>query len=187
MKKSAQIAALLTIGFSTAAGCSHVAGNDLTKHTHTKGHDGNSSLAVPASIVAELHELHELLNNAVNSGGKTAEAAKIVEHLLSTHFEKEEKYALPQLGLLQQLAAGENPVENQRAIELSDILKAELPKMLEEHREIVKAMNALSEAAKAENKADAVYFAQTLKAHALNEEEIMYPAAILVGEYLKLK
>jgi len=32
-----------------------------------------------------------------------------------------------------------------------------------------------------------VEFAENLKLHAKTEEEVMYPAAILVGEYLKLK
>jgi hypothetical protein len=32
-----------------------------------------------------------------------------------------------------------------------------------------------------------VHFAEKLKLHAKNEEEVLYPAAILVGEYLKLQ
>ena len=73
------------------------------------------------------------------------------------------------------------------AIELSDRLKADMPKMLEEHKGIVEALNALKEAAKTENKTQAISFAEHLSAHAQNEEQVMYPAAILVGEYLKLK
>ena len=74
-----------------------------------------------------------------------------------------------------------------RAIDLSDRLKADMPKMLEEHKAIVEALNALKEAAKTENKKQAISFAEHLLAHAQNEEQVMYPAAILVGEYLKLK
>jgi len=188
MKSCPQIIPLV-IFFLGMVGCRGMAGDDFTAHNHSdsKGHDKVGSLAVPASIAAEHHELHEMLRNAINSGGTTAEAAKTVEQLLSTHFEKEERYALPQLGLLRQLAAGEDTADKQRVIELSDTLKADLPNMLEEHKKIVQALNALAQAAKAENKADAARFAETLKAHAQNEEEVMYPAAILVGEYLKLK
>jgi hypothetical protein len=32
-----------------------------------------------------------------------------------------------------------------------------------------------------------VEFTHKLKMHAQNEEEVLYPAAILVGEYLKLR
>jgi hypothetical protein len=34
---------------------------------------------------------------------------------------------------------------------------------------------------------EVVVFAEKLKLHAKNEEEVFYPAAILVGEYLKLR
>src|SRR5688572_31829587 len=63
-------------------------------------------LEVPNSIAAEHHELHEELRTAIASGGKTGAAAKIVEQRLKVHFEKEEEYALPQLGLLVPLAEG---------------------------------------------------------------------------------
>ena len=144
-------------------------------------------LEVPSSIAAEHRELHEELRTAIASGGKTAAAAKIVEQRLKVHFEKEEEYALPQLGLLVPLAEGRVSPEMKRAIELSDRLKADMPKMLEEHKGIVEALNALKEAAKTENKKQAISFAEHLLAHAQNEEQVMYPAAILVGEYLKLK
>ena len=59
--------------------------------------------------------------------------------------------------------------------------------MLQEHRAIVGALEGLVKAAKAENKLEYVHFAEKLMLHAQNEEEVLYPAAILVGEYLKLK
>jgi hemerythrin superfamily protein len=45
----------------------------------------------------------------------------------------------------------------------------------------------LTEAALKENKLDYVQFAEKLTLHAQTEEEVLYPAAILVGEYLKLQ
>ena len=143
-------------------------------------------LLVPSSIAEEHRELHEELDKAIKSGGRTGDAAKIVEQHLSVHFEKEEEYALPQLALLVPLAEGRVSAEMKPAIELSDRLKADMPKMLEEHKQIVEALNALREAAKTENKTQAISFAEKLSAHAQNEEQVMYPAAILVGEYLKL-
>ena len=38
-----------------------------------------------------------------------------------------------------------------------------------------------------EKKMEYVKFADKLILHAQNEEEVLYPASILVGEYLKLK
>ena len=91
---------------------------------------GNAALKVPGSIQEEHRELHEMLEKVMGLGGKTGEAAKTVEQRLSEHFVKEEEYALPQLGLLRELAAGGDAADPQRAIELSDKLKASLPQML---------------------------------------------------------
>jgi hypothetical protein len=159
----------------------------VNKQPTTSSAQDKLKLQVPSSIIAEHHELHEELASAIKSGGRTGDAARIVEQRLSSHFEKEEEYALPQLALLVPLAEGRVSPDMKPAIELSDRLRADMPKMLEEHKAIVAALNTLKEAAKAENKMQAISFAETLSAHAQNEEQVMYPAAILVGEYLKLK
>jgi hemerythrin-like domain-containing protein len=43
------------------------------------------------------------------------------------------------------------------------------------------------EVARNENQAQVVEFAEKLKQHAKTEEEVTYPTALLIGEYLKLK
>jgi hypothetical protein len=43
------------------------------------------------------------------------------------------------------------------------------------------------EAAIQEKKMEHIAFAEKLMLHAQNEEEVSYPTAILIGEYLKLK
>lgn len=142
---------------------------------------------VPSSIEAEHKELHQALARVIKSGGKTATAAKEVEKLLAYHFVKEEQYALPPLGLLSSLAAGKVPADAADITKLTDQLKIDMPQMLAEHKEIVAALQRLREAAKQERKHAAVEFADHLTAHATQEEQILYPSAILVGEYLKLK
>jgi hemerythrin-like domain-containing protein len=59
--------------------------------------------------------------------------------------------------------------------------------MLKEHENIVVALDALANAARQENKLAAQQFAEKLKQHAKTEEEVLYPAAILVGDYIELK
>ena len=149
--------------------------------------EGEAKLEAPKIIVEEHHALHEELEAAIKAGGKTGEAAKLVEERLAPHFKKEEEYALPQLGLLTELAEGRVSADAKKAIELSDKLKAELPKMLEEHKGIVEALDGLKKAATEEKSEVGLKFVETLSHHAVNEEQVMYPAAILVGEYLKLK
>ena len=70
---------------------------------------------------------------------------------------------------------------------MTDRLKAERQQMLREHKAIVAALEKLVAVAKAENKLEHANYAEKLMLHAQNEEEVLYPAAILVGEYLKMK
>lgn len=149
--------------------------------------DKSMELKIPKSLQAEHAELHEELARAIAAGGKVSEAAKTVAALLHTHFEKEEEYALPPLGVLSELAQGKVTPEMRSAIVMADKLKADLPHMLQEHKDIVVALGKLIAAAKQENKLEHARFAEKLILHAQNEEEVLYPAAILVGEYLKLR
>ena len=54
-----------------------------------------------------------------------------------------------------------------------------------EHRTVVAALEQLTDAGKTERRADAERFAEKLRVHAETEEQVLYPAAILVGEYVK--
>jgi hemerythrin-like domain-containing protein len=59
--------------------------------------------------------------------------------------------------------------------------------MIEEHNDIVSALNNLINVAKIENKIEFIQFAEKLKLHAKTEEQVLYPTAMLIGKYLKLK
>lgn len=144
-------------------------------------------LKTPKSLKAEHEELHAQLAQARNAGAATGEAAARVAEALHPHFRKEEAYALPPLGLLPELSEGKVLPEMEAAVAMAYRLKADLGHMLLEHKEIVTALGALKEAASSENNAAAAHFADKLVLHAQTEEEVLYPAAILVGEYLSLK
>jgi hypothetical protein len=141
----------------------------------------------PTDLEAEHNELHRQLERVIQSGGEVGAAATRVADALHAHFVGEERYALPPLALLPALAAGKVTPEMAGIVTLTETLKSGLPQMLAEHRAIVAALDALSDAGQRENSAEALAFADQLRLHAQNEEEILYPAAILVGEYLKLK
>ena len=142
---------------------------------------------IPKSIKFEHEELHEDLEEATMEPGSVGDAAKAVQEVLQPHFLKEEEFALPPLGLLSKLLNGQITPEMKDAITMAEKLRAELRQMLSEHREIVALLKTLTEAALKENKLDYVQFAEKLSLHAQTEEEVLYPAAILVGEYLKLQ
>jgi len=59
--------------------------------------------------------------------------------------------------------------------------------MIEEHSGIVASLEDLIGVAQKENEMNIVEFAEKLKLHAKTEEQVLYPAAILIEEYLKLK
>jgi hypothetical protein len=140
---------------------------------------------IPPSLKAEHAELHGELARATKAGGRTGEAAKAVAKVMHPHFIKEEAYALPPLGLLAALSKGQADAGMAEVLAMTDKLEAELPQMLAEHKVIVTALRELAEAAKAENKPEYVQFADKLMAHALTEEEVSYPTALLIGRYLK--
>lgn len=140
---------------------------------------------IPPSLKAEHEELHGELARATKAGGRTGEAAKAVAKLMHPHFVKEEEYALPPLGLLGALSKGQIESGMAEALKMTDKLEAELPHMLAEHKDIVRALQGLVEAAKVENKPEYVHFAEKLMAHARTEEELSYPTALLIGRYLK--
>lgn len=70
-------------------------------------------LSIPYSLKVEHDELHLQLEKAINAGGKTGDAAKIVAELLHPHFKKEEEYAMPPLGLLTYFT-GQEGTENDK-------------------------------------------------------------------------
>lgn len=147
----------------------------------------SSALQAPNSVRAEHKELRDELSALTKLGGKTGPAAQRVATLLHAHFAEEEEFALPPLALLRPLANGHASPDMRSVITLTDRLKAGLPRMLGEHKAIVAALGELRHAAETEGHPQAVRFAEKLTLHAQNEEEVLYPAALLVGEFLKLK
>lgn len=142
---------------------------------------------IPSPLKIEHEELHSTLVRATRQADPVGAAAKVVAMLLHPHFVKEEQFALPPLALLGPLARGEWKGEMTEVLGLTDKLQAELPQMLAEHRAIVAALDKLEEAAAAQGTPEYAEFAAKLKLHAQTEEEVSYPTAILVGEYVKLK
>ena len=108
-----------------------------------------TTLDIPRSIRAEHEEIHSTLVEATRAEGAVGEAARALAAVLDPHFVREEQIALPPLGLLSSLAAGASLSEavQSHALAMSDSLKAELPRMLQEHAGIRAAVGSLRAAA----------------------------------------
>jgi len=140
---------------------------------------------IPSSVRQEHEALHDRLRQATQVDGEVGESAKALARLMHPHFMKEDRIAMPPLGLLAALAGGDATPEMAGVLELTDQLEADLPSMLAEHKTIVEALQRLRDAAQRAGRAEIVDFAQQLIHHARTEEEVMYPAAILVGKFVR--
>lgn len=143
------------------------------------------ALAIPTSVEASHRQLQARLAAIKNAGGRSGAAALELDRLLQPHFRKEEQLAMPLLGLLPGLAQGAAPADRSGALALADRLRAEMPAMLREHQDIAIALGALRKAGQADGNAEAAEFADHLSAHAAEEEQVLYPGALLVGAYLR--
>jgi hypothetical protein len=145
------------------------------------------TITIPAPLVAEHEMLHARLAEATTQPGAVGETAREVARLLHPHFLREEAFALPPLGLLEHVATGGVTAAMAEVLPMTRRLKAELPAMLAEHRDILAALHRLVEAAREANLPRYERFAQALIQHALTEEQVLYPAAILLGEVVEAR
>jgi hypothetical protein len=142
---------------------------------------------IPKPLQLEHEALHADLVAATKEPGAVGEAAREVARLLHPHFVREEEFALPPLGLLERLAREGASGEMADVLRMTRRLKAELPQMLAEHKQIVGALDKLRAAARDAGRAEVEHFAEALVLHAQAEEQVMYPAAILAGELVALQ
>ena len=133
----------------------------------------------------EHEELQQQLVRAFQVGGRTTSAARTVMELTRSHFAAEKQLVFPPLGSLVPLATGGSVPEAGTSINLAERLKSELSGLVSEHKDIVEALDQLALAALDEGHPEIARLAEQLKQRIRLEEEVLYPAAIVVGEYLK--
>ena len=148
------------------------------------GGDKPLELKMPDSLRMRHEAFHADFVKATKEGGNVGEAARSIKKLAEAHFAKA-KEAFSPLGLLSRLAAGEVTPAMREAIGKAERLRAALPQIRRDHGELVTGLERLADSAKAEGKTDYARFAEQLTLHIGEEEEVLYPAALLVGEYLK--
>ncbi|MDZ4782152.1 MAG: hemerythrin domain-containing protein [Planctomycetia bacterium] len=141
-------------------------------------------LKMPNSLHARHEAFHAEFVKATQETGKVGDAARAIEKVGATHFAKA-KDAFAPLGLLPQLAEGKVTPEMRVAIQKAKKLRSGLPQIHGEHRELVAGLKRLAEAAKEEGKTDYVRFTERLTLHIQEEEEVLYPAVLLVGDSVK--
>ena len=130
----------------------------------------------------EHQEIWQLLMRVQHLSGKTGNIAEKLAKDLEAHIDKEESLALPLLGILRDIANGKlKSGVAKRASILSSKLEKEYPGMLHGHKELRKYLERLKRVGAQEGHLTAVRFAEALEKHSEEEEEVLYPAAIVAG------
>jgi hypothetical protein len=142
---------------------------------------------IPESMRVEHAAIHEGLERATSAPGAVGEKARALAAVLHPHFVREEEIALPPLGLLAPLSRGEFEPSMRDVLPMTDALRSELPRMLAEHAVIGEAARALEQAAREAGNTEVEELARALQLHARSEEELFYPAAVLVGELVRAR
>ena len=114
--------------------------------------------------------------------GKTGSLAEKLAKPLKLHIELEEELALPLLGLLPDIAKGKlGSGVARKASSLGMRFEKEYSGMLEGHKVLRRYLENLKTIGSEEGHLTAVRFAEALEKHSREEEEVLYPAAILAG------
>ena len=139
-------------------------------------------LSAPPSMEKEHQDIWQLFMGVQNLPGKTGAIAGKLAKELKLHIDKEESLALPLLGILRDLADGKLSASTaKRASIVSLRFEKEYPGMLHGHKELYKLLERLRDVADKEGHLTAVRFAVMVEKHSQEEEEVLYPAAILAG------
>ncbi len=139
-------------------------------------------LTAPSTLEKQHEEIWKLLMEVQHLSGKTGGVAEKLAKDLKLHIDKEETLALLLLGILPDLVNGKlSNSSAKRASQINQKLEKEYPGMLHGHKELYKMLERLKKAAEEEGHLTAVRFADALEKHSQEEEEVLYPAAVLAG------
>lgn len=106
-----------------------------------------------------------------------------LNEVMTKHFNKEEKYALPPLGLLLTLSEGNWELSEDIIVEMTHFLNSHIAELKQEHENITKHLLELKTIAEKENYVDLKRFINELEIHMELEDQVLYPTAILIGNY----
>ena len=149
--------------------------------------DQSPEFHIPEPLRVDQDGLCKALEHATWSGGKTGNAARKLLKVLQPHLLKEEEDLLQTLGLLLPLSRGQVTPAMRQIPSRTEHLKARMFEIVREHAEIIDAARGLLRAARSERKLSLAAFTEHLMLRAWTDEVVFYPAAILIGEYLKLR
>jgi hypothetical protein len=142
---------------------------------------------IPMSLVQEHAEINTALTAAANLPGGTGIAARRVLTLITQHTKDEQRKVFPLLYLLPLLDRQEVEPWMAELLPVAERLRADIDTMRRAHGPIRNALDELNTVAWREGHEEYAFLALRIRQHIQMEEEILYPAALVVGDYLRLK
>lgn len=143
------------------------------------------ALPLPGSLKSEHDALLTTLSRATREPGALGVAATALSHVLRPHLQREEELVFPNLALLRKLGSDAVKQDLAAATQNASRLETELPQLLAEHKRITEFLQGFLTSAREVNKTEYAEYAYRLVEHMRLEEEVLYPAAILVGGYAR--
>lgn len=145
-------------------------------------------IKAPKAITHGHSSLCEELGKIIEHYSNLEKQTHSLNEVMTKHFNKEEKYALPPLGLLLTLSEGNWELGEDVIIEMTNALNSHLAELKKEHTEISENILELKAIAEKENYFDLKRFINNLEIHMELEDQVLYPTSILIGNYFhKLK
>lgn len=160
------------------------AGGPMPAALRGEGNDKPLDLKIPDSLQKRHEAFRAEFVKATKEDGKVGDAARTIEKLGTAHFAKA-KDVFPSLGVLPVLAEGKVTLEMGATVKVAEKLRADLPQIRREHRDLVAGLKKLAETAKEGGETDYDRFAESLILHIQEENEVLYPTVLLIGDYVK--
>ncbi len=136
-----------------------------------------------------LHDDHEALLSELNQiaslNTDVSKNAKNVANAFRSHFNREERTVLPQLSLLMAIAEGNWDIDTREALLKNNILLNEFHDLKKRTSRIFAAAEEMIKVAENEHNKEAKKIAESIMLHIQVEEEVSYPAIIMISKYLK--
>ncbi|MEP6823035.1 MAG: hypothetical protein ABI946_11880 [Chthoniobacterales bacterium] len=144
-------------------------------------------LRIPESLQLSHAQLNAALLEAMQAGGQTMIAAEVLAQLLEPHLHKEDREVLRILGLLAPLAANRIDLAAAEDVSEWDELEKSERFLHDEHTALIAAAEKLRTIAGAEDAHEVLDFAERLLLRIRLVEEVFYPAALLIRNYVRLR
>lgn len=141
----------------------------------------------PQTLINEHRVIERHLGDVARERGRVGIAAKRVLAVIVPHERREEEFVLPLLGLVDSIVDGGVKPDMAWAVEMSKRAKSERGAFYDEHTKLVSALDDLAAAARRQHDRRLVDFCESVVAHAVEDNEVIIPIAILVGIHVSEK